>query len=808
MTADEAVQRAREIAARLSGVALPPSAPSTRSTTLFSQTAAELPNRDQKGGDTIENNDEEGEEGTNTSGKKRKRWGVMPPNEAIPPGTLPAMSIDTDATKDARAKALAAVAKAVAPGALTVVAKPKPPPVTRRVWVDANTMLSDDRPAAHFVAYGNRHWNEIVEKLNKEAKDKNPSINVAANGNSDKTTSEDLVTIEFKGRGASDRPPVLGMPEEPLHVHIFGPKVLVEQAELLVEDILEQAKTAPIEEDAINARLAAEGALTAIGGSFNPTPMKAVSTYRPASVAQLIGQANIPLEQRLLDSNATLIEESIGVPNGIVGFIIGRGGENIASMQAKTGCKVQIQKEHELQPGQTERTITLQAVSQEAVNACRAIIENLVAERVRAVGGSSNRSGHNTNITDKQQQASLNLDPVQQALAIGHKVVEVDVPDADVGLVIGKGGTTIKSIQEQTGATIQVPKQGNVDNPALRTLQITHPEEQGALMAKEMVENVLKTKPGYLQQMAMLRQQQHLPSQTGTQQPDCSVQVMIPDKDVGLVIGRQGCVIKYMQNTTRTKIQIPPQVAQPGDMYRTATIIGPSLEGCNQVRQMIDRIIAEQSSASIMAAAQQHQLYSNGPSGYGQQQYPYQNQQSQQNYGSMISQESQEGYSAEWAAYHAAVAAQQQQSTSYTPSVPPQTLQETYGGWTADQYQQYYSSASSTPAAQAKENVATATTVNVEAGQQQPAADAYYEQYFRYEYYYGEQAARQYYGAWAPPLGTPNPYGVNPNVQPPPAVTASGSVAGNGMETASGAVDVRETSQRQVSNLPAWMTKK
>jgi far upstream element-binding protein len=330
-------------------------------------------------------------------------------------------------------------------------------------------------------------------------------------------------------------------------------------------------------------------------------------------------------------------------------------------------------------------------------------------------------------------------------------------------------------------------------------------------MAKEMVENVLKTKPGYLQQMAMIRQQQNPlnPSQTPLQQnqPDCNVQVMIPDKDVGLVIGRQGCVIKYMQNTTRTKIQIPPQVAHPGDIYRTATIIGPSLEGCNQVRQMIDRIIAEQSSTSIMAAAQQHQLYSGGQSGYGQQPYTYQNQQSQQAYGSAGSQESQEGYSAEWAAYHAAVAAQQQQSatTGYAPPVA-QTYQDTSSNWTADQYQQYYSSTAATSTGETpKEN-----TTTVENAQQQPAADAYYEQYFRYEYYYGEQAARQHYGAWAPPVGTTNPYGVNPNVQTPPSTstTLAEASASTMVGAAAESADARETSQRQVSNLPAWMTKK
>ena len=102
-----------------------------------------------------------------------------------------------------------------------------------------------------------------------------------------------------------------------------------------------------------------------------------------------------------------------------VGFIIGRGGENIASMQAQTGCRVQIQKEHELQPGQTERVITLSAATDEAVAECEQIIRDMVAERTRALGGGGG------------------------AAATAQVAVEMDVPDADVGLIIGKMGCTL-----------------------------------------------------------------------------------------------------------------------------------------------------------------------------------------------------------------------------------------------------------------------------------------------------------------------------------------------------------------------------
>ncbi len=89
-----------------------------------------------------------------------------------------------------------------------------------------------------------------------------------------------------------------------------------------------------------------------------------------------------------------------------------------------------------------------------------------------------------------------------------------------------------------------------------------------------------------------------------------------PDKDVGMIIGRGGCVIKQMQSTTRCRIQIPP-TAPPGSPYRIISVIGPAA-GCEQVKQMIERIIAEQSSQSVMAG-----VAFTGGSQYGQQQAAY-----------------------------------------------------------------------------------------------------------------------------------------------------------------------------------------
>ena len=157
---------------------------------------------------------------------------------------------------------------------------------------------------------------------------------------------------------------------------------------------------------------------------------------------------------------------------------------------------------------------------------------------------------------------------------------------------------------------------------------------------------------------------------------------------------------------------------------------------------MIDQIINQQSSAGVMS----------GNGNYMGQQY----------YGQSAGQNGQ--HSAEWQAYYAAQAVAKQQQPQQAPAPAP---------------------AAAAPA---------------------PAADAYYEQFFRYSYYYGEEAARQHYGAWSPPVGTPNPYGVNPN-----GITAAPAAAPSTPAPAPVAPqqnqEVRDTGRRGVSNLPAWMTR-
>lgn len=269
-----------------------------------------------------------------TTRTKRNRWGVAPSivaNSSALPGLTE--------MKDLANKRM----------------KAEPETSRKRVWMKT----SKERPEAHFYSYFSTRLGNIAEKVNGDA------------GLNNEKDASKIVAVTLKGRGSTNQPAPPGFPEEPMHVLIAGPDELIANADALVDSLLTDAERAPPEN--ILPESDASGSSPSNNNLALTTLSSNSSGYRPATVAQLI--ANNPI---MNGGGGDLIEEEILVPNGIVGFLIGRGGETISSMQARSGCKVQIQKEHELQPGQTNRTITLQATAQESIDQCREMIDSMV----------------------------------------------------------------------------------------------------------------------------------------------------------------------------------------------------------------------------------------------------------------------------------------------------------------------------------------------------------------------------------------------------------------------------------------------
>jgi len=115
--------------------------------------------------------------------------------------------------------------------------------------------------------------------------------------------------------------------------------------------------------------------------------------------------------------------EIIGVPDKMVGLIIGRGGEQISRLQADTGCKIQMAPES----GGLDRQCTLTG-SPASIAAAKSAIDRIISSE-----GSGPRGG-----------------------PMGSGYFEMSVPGHKVGLIIGKGGETIKQLQETSGAKIVI----------------------------------------------------------------------------------------------------------------------------------------------------------------------------------------------------------------------------------------------------------------------------------------------------------------------------------------------------------------
>ena len=101
-----------------------------------------------------------------------------------------------------------------------------------------------------------------------------------------------------------------------------------------------------------------------------------------AALAGSVSNKQPRYEDMLATPNADgAYEEHIMIPNGIVGYVIGRGGENIKHIQGTTGAHMQIQKEHEMAPGSNLRRVTLIHTDHAAVTMAKALVVKMVDER-------------------------------------------------------------------------------------------------------------------------------------------------------------------------------------------------------------------------------------------------------------------------------------------------------------------------------------------------------------------------------------------------------------------------------------------
>ncbi|KAL2898043.1 Far upstream element-binding protein 2 [Bienertia sinuspersici] len=163
--------------------------------------------------------------------------------------------------------------------------------------------------------------------------------------------------------------------------------------------------------------------------------------------------------------------KKIEVPNGRVGVIIGKAGDTIKNLQIQSGARIQVTRDADHDPNLPHRTVELMG-NQDQIAKAEQLINDVLAEADTGGPGTVSR---------------------RQPGATGFEPVVLKVPNNKVGLVIGKGGETIKSIQSTSGARVQViPLHLPPGEPPMdRTVQIDGTPEQIEI-AKQMVNEVIE----------------------------------------------------------------------------------------------------------------------------------------------------------------------------------------------------------------------------------------------------------------------------------------------------------------------------
>uniref|UniRef100_A0A3B4VNT9 Far upstream element (FUSE) binding protein 3 n=1 Tax=Seriola dumerili TaxID=41447 RepID=A0A3B4VNT9_SERDU len=244
----------------------------------------------------------------------------------------------------------------------------------------------------------------------------------------------------------------------------------------------------------------------------------------------------------VLISHRAFATEDFKVPDKMVGFIIGKGGEQISRIQLESGCKIQIASDS---GGMLDRPCTLTG-SPENIEQAKRLLSEIVEQCRYGPGFHSDMDGNSS---------------IQQIL----------IPANKVGLVIGKGGETIKQLQERTGVQMIMIQDDPMPTGADKPLRITgdpHKVQVGLRGTQCVPLSFLFT----------LNFTHFMPS----------VFVVVPRFAVGIIIGRNGEMIKKIQNDAGVRIQFKQDDGVSPD--RVAQVMGQP-DHCHHAVHLINELV-------------------------------------------------------------------------------------------------------------------------------------------------------------------------------------------------------------------------
>lgn len=328
-----------------------------------------------------------------------------------------------------------------------------------------------------------------------------------------------------------------------------------------------------------------DGQRGANGRERSVTPPTKQETFSPPRVS--IAQTRTRSPPPKADSNS----EVITVDSSSVGLIIGRGGENLRRVESETGARVQfITGPEGSGPNRQCRLTGTRQQREDAKQDILSIVEQHPREQPQK------------QVTPKPDTFVSAFYETETTQKNGDKNIQMMVPDKTVGLIIGRGGETIRDIQERSGCHVNITSENKSIN-GLRPVNLIG-SRQATDEARKLINDVVDsdTRTGTQHHQPQQHDQyphyppphQSYPAPTpsyGMPYADPYAQppphqapydpsggsratdtIVVPSEAVGMIIGKGGETIKEMQNLTGCKINVAPPSGP--DINREIGLIG------------------------------------------------------------------------------------------------------------------------------------------------------------------------------------------------------------------------------------------
>lgn len=215
--------------------------------------------------------------------------------------------------------------------------------------------------------------------------------------------------------------------------------------------------------------------------------------------------------------------EVILIDSSLVGLVIGRQGESLRRIEQESGTRIQFMNGPDSGP---QRQCRITGNSSARIAAKREI--NRIIEENG--GNPARETGRNA------RPGAVKPGIHQPALRDGEQSSQIMVPDRTVGLIIGRGGETIRDLQERSGCHVNIVGVDKTVNGLRPVNLIGNP--QAAARAKELIMEIVDsdTKLGEGAPPPGRRDQDQGYGTSGGGR--VSESIFVPSDAVGMIIGK------------------------------------------------------------------------------------------------------------------------------------------------------------------------------------------------------------------------------------------------------------------------------